>query len=170
MLRLIRSLVRPGHTANTCTIGRQLACLDIRQYDTRGQPKAQEMKRKDPPSKLQSPAKRPKPQVTVPEYHATPSIKEQDGTIQWPAPKQQMERAREIILDWFVHRDFTILYIDLTRDQRKGKQEDLDCARQGCRRSILRSHPTPHFDTPWSSRRSDQRPCTGQRHQRPQPF
>jgi hypothetical protein len=58
------------------------------------------MKRKDPPSTLNSPAKKPKPQVQVPEYHATPSIKEEDGTIQWPAPREQMERAREIILEW----------------------------------------------------------------------
>lgn len=56
------------------------------------------MKRKDPPSKDESPAKKPK--TLVPEYHATPSIKEEDGTIQWPAPRQQMEHAREIILDW----------------------------------------------------------------------
>ena len=100
MLRSFRTLVPPGHIANTSTVVRQLACIDIRQYAIRGRPKALEMKRKDPPSALKSPAKKPKPQVQVPEYHETPSIKEEDGSIQWPAPKSQMERAREIILDW----------------------------------------------------------------------
>jgi len=103
MLRSFRRLDRARHTANTSTIVRQFACLDTRQYATRGRPKASEMKRKDPPSKLVSPAKKPKTKVPIPEYHATPSIKEEDGTIQWPAPREQMEKAREIILDWFVH-------------------------------------------------------------------
>jgi hypothetical protein len=170
MLRSFRRLVRPGHTANSSTVVRQLACLDGRRYATRGRPKALEMKRKDPPSKLNSPAKRPKSQVSVPEYHETPSIKEEDGTIQWPAPKGQMDRAREIILDWFVHQNFRILYIRLTSDQRKVEQEDLDCARQGCRRSFLRSYPTPHSDTAWYSRRSDRRPSIEQRQHSPQPF
>lgn len=170
MLCSLRRLVRPGHTANTSTVVRQLACLDARQYATRGRPKPVEMKRKDPPLKLDSPAKKAKPQVSVPEYHETPSIKEEDGTIQWPAPKGQMDRAREIILDWFVHQSFTILYIRLTTDQRKIKQEDLDSARQGCRRSFLRGHLTPHSDTAWSSRGSDRRPFTKQRQHSPQPF
>jgi hypothetical protein len=100
MLRLFRSLVRLGHTTNTSAVARQVAWLETRQYGTRGRPKATEMKRKDPPSELKSPAKKPKPQVPVPEYHATPSIKEEDGSIQWPAPKIQMEKARGIILDW----------------------------------------------------------------------
>lgn len=100
MLRSLRSLFRLRHIASTSAIGRQVACLETRQYATRGQPKALEMKRKDPPSTLNSPAKKAKSQVPVPEYHATPSIKEEDGSIQWPAPKGQMERAREIILDW----------------------------------------------------------------------
>ena len=100
MLRSFRTLVLPGHTANTSTLVRSLPCIDVRQYATKGNPNALKMKRKDPPSTLKSPAKKAKPQVQVPEYHATPSIKEEDGSIQWPAPKSQMERAREIILDW----------------------------------------------------------------------
>lgn len=58
------------------------------------------MKRKEAPSSERSPAKKPKPQV--PEYHETPSVKEEDGSIQWPAPKYQMEKAREIIFKWYV--------------------------------------------------------------------
>ena len=48
--------------------------------------------------KPDAPAKRPRPDV--PEYHLTPSVKDEDGGIQWPAPKSQMQRAREIIVDW----------------------------------------------------------------------
>jgi hypothetical protein len=55
------------------------------------------MKRKQAPSS-ESPAKRAK--SNIPEYHATPSIKEEDGSIQWPAPKDQIENARNIILEW----------------------------------------------------------------------
>jgi len=55
-------------------------------------------KRKDPFTKPKSPAKKPRPEV--PEYHLTPSVKEEDGSIQWPAPRDQMERAREIIKEW----------------------------------------------------------------------
>jgi hypothetical protein len=72
----------------------------MRQYATRGRPKIVEMKRKDPPSKEKPTAKKSKPDV--PEYHATPSIKEEDGTIQWPAPMHQIEKAREVILEWYI--------------------------------------------------------------------
>lgn len=57
-------------------------------------------KRKDAPTgptKGTSPAKRARPEV--PEYHLTPSVKDEDGEIQWPAPKAQIQRAREIIVE-----------------------------------------------------------------------
>lgn len=47
----------------------------------------------------------PKPKkarIEVPEYHLTPSIKEEDGSIQWPAPSHQIEKARDTILKWQV--------------------------------------------------------------------
>jgi len=56
------------------------------------------MKRKQGPSSDKSPAKKARPDI--PEYHTTPSIKEEDGSIQWPAPKDQIENARKIILEW----------------------------------------------------------------------
>jgi len=57
------------------------------------------MKRKEAPSTAEkATAKRPK--VEVPEYHATPQVKDEYGSIQWPAPNAQLERAREIILEW----------------------------------------------------------------------
>jgi len=55
-------------------------------------------KRKEPPTKDESPAKKAK--AEVPDYHLTPSIKEEDGSIQWPAPSLQMDRARKIIQEW----------------------------------------------------------------------
>jgi len=59
------------------------------------------MKRKEAPTtKANSPAKKPKPEV--PKYHLTPSVKEEDGSIQWPAPRAQMDRAREIVTEWQV--------------------------------------------------------------------
>jgi hypothetical protein len=56
------------------------------------------MKRKQAPSSDISPAKKAK--SDIPEYHATPSIKEEDGSIQWPAPRDQIENSRKIILEW----------------------------------------------------------------------
>lgn len=43
-------------------------------------------------------SKRSRP--TVPEYHLTPSITDEDGDIIWPAPALQIERARDIIIKW----------------------------------------------------------------------
>ncbi|KXJ88197.1 DHH family protein [Microdochium bolleyi] len=40
-------------------------------------------------------AKKPRPQV--PEYHLTPSVKDDAGNDIWPAPQAQIDRAREII-------------------------------------------------------------------------
>lgn len=56
-------------------------------------------KRKGPPSKATNAVKRQR--VDVPDYHLTPSVHEQDGSVQWPAPKAQIETARNIILSWY---------------------------------------------------------------------
>ncbi|KAI2602233.1 DHH phosphoesterase [Hypoxylon sp. NC1633] len=40
-----------------------------------------------------------KPRSEVPEYHLTPSLRDETGEIIWPAPKVQIERARSFILD-----------------------------------------------------------------------
>ncbi len=42
-----------------------------------------------------------KPRLQVPEYHLTPSVHDESGEIIWPAPRDQIERARNFILDWF---------------------------------------------------------------------
>ena len=38
----------------------------------------------------------------VPEYHLTPSLRDESGEIIWPAPSAQIEGARKFILEWFV--------------------------------------------------------------------
>jgi len=58
------------------------------------------MKRKEAPTTAKSPAK--KARAEVPDYHLTPSVKEVNGSIQWPAPQAQMDRARAIIQEWQV--------------------------------------------------------------------
>lgn len=67
-------------------------------------------KRKIPPtgpsSKGSSPAKRARPDV--PDYHLTPSVKDADGEIQWPAPKAQITRAREIVIERYVDREIVM--------------------------------------------------------------
>lgn len=39
----------------------------------------------------------------VPEYHTTPSRRDEDGEIIWPARTEQIERARGIIQEWYVN-------------------------------------------------------------------
>ena len=48
-----------------------------------------------------SAAKAKKQKVVIPEYHTTPSRRDGDGEIVWPAPRKQIERAREIIREWY---------------------------------------------------------------------
>ncbi len=44
-----------------------------------------------------------KQKVVVPEYHTTPQRRDDSGEVVWPARKQQIERARELITEWYVH-------------------------------------------------------------------
>lgn len=62
-------------------------------------PQFSSMKRASAPTTATSPAK--KARIQVPEYHATPPIKEEDGSIQWPAPGAKMKRTREFIREWY---------------------------------------------------------------------
>lgn len=66
-------------------------------------PAAAKMKRKgtlsdSSPSNKQQKRSRPE----VPEYHSAVSVRNEHGDVVWPAPKYQIERAREIILEWYV--------------------------------------------------------------------
>lgn len=42
-----------------------------------------------------------KPKPSVPEYHLTPSVRDEDGAIVWPAPDEKMEAARAFIREWY---------------------------------------------------------------------
>lgn len=52
--------------------------------------------------KQKSPTKTKKPKVEIPDYHLTPSRRNKDGELVWPAPEDKIERAREIIQQWYV--------------------------------------------------------------------
>ena len=45
--------------------------------------------------------KKKKERVEVPEYHATPSRRNENGEIVWPVPEDKMEAARSFILEWY---------------------------------------------------------------------
>ncbi|KAF1970221.1 DHH phosphoesterase [Bimuria novae-zelandiae CBS 107.79] len=63
-----------------------------------------------------SPAKPKKPKVEIPEYHLTPSRRGLDGEIVWPAPKAQIERAREIIKECAIAQESTYILPDKDAD------------------------------------------------------
>ncbi|KAJ9642000.1 hypothetical protein H2199_005215 [Coniosporium tulheliwenetii] len=55
------------------------------------------MKRSATTPKAAPKAKKPRPEV--PDYHLTPSLRDDDGKIIWPAPKDKMEEARRVIAE-----------------------------------------------------------------------
>ncbi|KAK9778587.1 putative DDH domain-containing protein [Seiridium cardinale] len=55
------------------------------------------MKRSAPSSGSKAIPKAKKPRVEVPEYHLTLSLRDESGEIIWPAPTDQIEKARNII-------------------------------------------------------------------------
>ena len=65
-----------------------------------GKQKPSIMKRKEGPGKGASPAKKARPEV--PEYHLTPTVKNEEGEAIWPAPRDQIETARRTIREWQV--------------------------------------------------------------------
>ncbi|KAI7164732.1 hypothetical protein D0869_08616 [Hortaea werneckii] len=72
------------------------------------------MKRKASPTKVGSPPKRAK--ADIPEYHLSPSVREEDGSIQWPAPRAQIEKARQMILDCAKSQSKTLIVPDKDAD------------------------------------------------------
>lgn len=56
------------------------------------------MKRKNRSLENPSAPKRARPEL--PEYHATPPVRDENGVVVWPAPDSQIEQARAMILDW----------------------------------------------------------------------
>jgi len=64
---------------------------------------ASPLKRKAGPTAA---TKSKKPKISVPEYHVTPSRKDESGEIVWPAPENQIEHARETIKKWYGSESF----------------------------------------------------------------
>ncbi|KAI1817934.1 DHH family protein [Poronia punctata] len=58
--------------------------------------------------------KRPRPEV--PEYHLTPSQRDESGGIIWPAPKSQIENARSFILECVAAKQRTLIIPDKDAD------------------------------------------------------
>ena len=63
-----------------------------------------------------SPVKAKKPKTEVPEYHLATSIKDEDGEIVWPAPKDQIAQARKIILQCAKENKTTLIVPDKDAD------------------------------------------------------
>nr|OQO20731.1 hypothetical protein B0A51_12765 [Rachicladosporium sp. CCFEE 5018] len=57
-----------------------------------------------------------RPRADIPDYHATPQIKEDDGSVRWPAPTAQIERAREIMLECALSGKKTLIVPDKDAD------------------------------------------------------
>lgn len=66
---------------------------------------ASPLKRKAEKSPISAPAK--KQQVVIPEYHTAAQRRDDAGEIVWPARKEQIERARDIIKEWY---EFNMAY------------------------------------------------------------
>ncbi|CAJ2513998.1 Uu.00g021170.m01.CDS01 [Anthostomella pinea] len=59
-------------------------------------------------------AKKPRPEV--PEYHLTPSLRDESGEAIWPAPKEQIQQAREFILECAAAKKRTLIVPDKDAD------------------------------------------------------
>ncbi|KAI1326907.1 DHH family protein [Xylariaceae sp. FL0255] len=67
------------------------------------------------PTGLAAKAKK-KPRAEVPEYHLTPSLRDESGEIIWPAPKAQIEGARNFILECVAAKKKTLIVPDKDAD------------------------------------------------------
>ncbi|KAI1775095.1 DHH phosphoesterase [Hypoxylon cercidicola] len=65
-------------------------------------------------SKATSRAKKPRPEV--PEYHLTPSVRDESGEAIWPAPRAQIELARKFILECASAKKKTLIVPDKDAD------------------------------------------------------
>ncbi|KAI8628200.1 DHH family protein [Xylariaceae sp. FL1651] len=64
--------------------------------------------------KATSRVKRPRPEV--PEYHLTPSSRDDSGDVIWPAPKDQIENARKFIRECVAAKKTTLIVPDKDAD------------------------------------------------------
>ncbi|KAI7538368.1 DHH family protein [Hortaea werneckii] len=72
------------------------------------------MKRKPSPTKAESPPKKAK--ADIPDYHLSPSVREEGGSIQWPAPRAQIVKARQMIVDCAKSQSKTLIVPDKDAD------------------------------------------------------
>ena len=106
---------------------------------------------------MSSPAKRkaekdispPKPKKTktkteLPAYHLTPSRQDESGENVWPARKEQIERAREIIREWYITTQLIDEYVDTNVPQCRSAKTDCYSTGQGCGWAFLWRYTTSH--------------------------
>ncbi|KAB8737500.1 hypothetical protein FH972_026459 [Carpinus fangiana] len=74
------------------------------------------MKRKAASADLTTPQKSKKPREEVPQYHLTPSVRDAEGEIVWPAPSIEIENARRIIRECAQQGKTTIIVPDKDAD------------------------------------------------------
>ncbi|KAF1353561.1 DHH family protein [Delphinella strobiligena] len=72
------------------------------------------MKRKNRSLENPSAPKRARPEL--PEYHATPPVRDENGVVVWPAPDSQIEQARAMILDCAKAQKRTLIVPDKDAD------------------------------------------------------
>jgi hypothetical protein len=68
------------------------------------------------PSSNSAPKPKKKKRFEVPEYHLTPSLKDENGEAVWPAPKIQITRARDIIRECAMRKEKTLIVPDKDAD------------------------------------------------------
>lgn len=99
---LAQRLAKSYHTQSVLRYQPRLSILALAQQARRLHVSAFKMsptKRKQ--EKDTSLPKGKKPKFEIPAYHLTPSRRDDSGEIMWPARREQIERAREIIKEWY---------------------------------------------------------------------
>ncbi|KAH6659068.1 DHH family protein [Truncatella angustata] len=74
------------------------------------------MKRSTPSTSTKAGSKSKKPRVEVPEYHLTPPVRDEAGKAVWPAPKDQIEKARSVIQECAATGGKTLIVPDKDAD------------------------------------------------------
>lgn len=77
-------------------VGAYIPISNFSAHSTSNMPKRKE----DRPSEAHNTPAPKRARPAVPEYHATPSVRNDQGDIVWPAPAEQIQQARNIILEW----------------------------------------------------------------------
>lgn len=108
-----RTLLRSYRIAVLRPCSRDLSVSAIA-FNKKSKPNKVAMKRTAPPLKVAPKSK--KLRVEVPEYHLTLSLKDENGDPIWPAPKDHMTKAREIIQECAKANKKTVICPDKDAD------------------------------------------------------